>query len=633
MSVDISQIKAEIKEWQRAHRRIHGRDPGKEELRKNPEMQAKYKIWQTSLKAEKEKVNNAGNASVATTPPKRASKSIVPKTMPVQSTAGPATPFSARKIAPKLSPGSSSSSQPKIPNPFSQSPSKGPRPLDLSAAKARASSSKSTRTIPFDSASSARHRPFPILNSDSDEDDNPFAPTSPTRSRRPSSQLVSPSKSAPRRKSSGALLSHSTHMNPSPTRPKRPVGSTAVPAMTPRTKARKRMRGEEVPTTPGDKRRKLVPAIDSVPPPLFGEPRGTKRQSSDNDDDDEIMDSPRKKSAIGANGRVFTSVFDDTAGDEAEDGEELASPRKVTFAFSDPEPADDDVSGSLRSTPPPPPSESGESHAPDEDEDPADEDDDATPPPPTSTSTSRGKPLNPIIPSRWTQDKWDAPAPGTDLSHLRKSQFGKKPPAPDKSKGKAKGKSKQDKSQTTQDRIANPFQLLPPIPGDEPAPKTMRQADGRPKGKDARSGAEMKKRAKEVAAEAEMGQDESSEADEQVEEIVWRPHGPLRATTPNVSLPSSNPIASGNDEGLERADPAQNLPSDLRTLLSIHSTRQDDLKQEALARDLLAGRARTSTAVEVWGIGDLGDWEGEECDGEEGDWESEPEGWTGGVEM
>ncbi|KAG9075618.1 hypothetical protein FS749_012702 [Ceratobasidium sp. UAMH 11750] len=398
--------------------------------------------------------------------------------------------------------------------------------------------------------------------------------------------------------------------------------------MTPRTKARKRMRGEEVPTTPGDKRRKLVPAkdIDSIPPPLFGEPRGTKRQSSDNDDDDEIMDSPRKKSAIGANGRVFTSVFDDSAGDGDGEEDELASPRKVAFALSEPETFDDGIS---RSTPPPPPSESGESHAPDEDED----EDNATPSPPASTSTSRGKPLNPIIPGRWTQDKWDAPAPGTDLSHLRKGQLGKKPPASDKSRAKPKGKSKPDEGQTTLQRIANPFELLPPIPGDEPAPKNTRQADGKFKGKDIKSAAEMKKRAKEVAAEVEMEQNESSDVDEQVQEIAWRPHGPLRATTPSVPLPLSNPTANDNDEELEQADLAQHLPSDLRTLLSIRSSRQDDLKQEALARDLLAGRARTSTAVEVWGVGDLGDWEGEEGEGEEGDWESEPEGWTGGVEM
>jgi hypothetical protein len=38
MSDSISKIKAEIKEWQRAYRRVHGRDPGKDELRKNPEM-------------------------------------------------------------------------------------------------------------------------------------------------------------------------------------------------------------------------------------------------------------------------------------------------------------------------------------------------------------------------------------------------------------------------------------------------------------------------------------------------------------------------------------------------------------------------------------------------------------------
>ncbi|KAG9118559.1 hypothetical protein FRC07_006870, partial [Ceratobasidium sp. 392] len=152
------------------------------------------------------------------------------------------------------------------------------------------------------------------------------------------------------------------------------------------------------------------------------------------------------------------------------------------------------------------------------------------------------------------------------------------------------------------------------------------------KGKDFKSAAEMKKRAKEVAAEVETEQNESSDVDEHVEEIAWRPHGPLRSTTSASTPPSGNPATVDDDE-LERDDPAHNLPSDLRTLLSIHSTHRDDAKAEVLARDILAGRARTSKAVEVWGIGDLGDWEGEEGDGEEGDWESEPEGWTGGVEM
>ncbi|QRV83177.1 DNA replication and checkpoint protein [Ceratobasidium sp. AG-Ba] len=616
MSTDIAQIKAEIKEWQRAHRKIHGRDPGKEELKKNPEMQAKYKIWQASIKAEKE----AAAKPTTTTPPQRTG--LPKKTLPSQpKQTAPATPFSARKLRPEVSL-TSSSSQPKIANPFSQSPAKGPRAPDFSVA----SSSKSTRTIPFNSTSSARHRPFPMLDSDSDqdndEDDNPFAPTSPTRSRR-ASQLVTPSKSALRRKSSTALSS--------PTRPNQSPTRSRLATLTPRTKARKRMRGEEVPTTPGDKRRKLVPLSqpDTIPPIQFGlglgtsnlsESRGTKRPSSDVDEDeDEIMDSPRKKSAVASNGRVYTSIFDE-------------SPRKVAFALSE---DDDDDDAGMRSTPPPPPSSDAVS--------PPEDNDSATPPPMRSASSSlkSTKPLNPIV--QMTNDTWDAPVAGTDLSHLRKGQLGKKPVP---TKAKAKDKAKEKEKEAAQERVANPFELLPPMPNDEPPPKKnwsgakkewkdggkqdwkdgAGKKDGEKKA-EWKSAAEMKKRAKELAAEVEANQGESSDVDVEVQEIEWKPHGPLRATSIG---PLSQQSQHDEDLGEGDHDIAQDLPSDLRTFLSIHPSKRDKIDKDTLARDILAGRARPGAGIEVWGVG----WEeGEEDEEGEGDWDSEPEGWTGGVEM
>lgn len=658
MSADISQIKAEIKEWQRAHRRIHGRDPGKEELRKNPEMEAKYKIWQASIKAEKDKgKTKSGDASDTrnneTTPPKRAPKSIVPKNMPIESAPGPATPFSARKKRAALaarSPTSPSPDQPSIPNPFSQSPSRKQQKvpaLDFSASKARGSSSQSARIVPFDSASSARHRPFPslsknLLDSDddsgNDDDDNPFV-VSPTRSRsRRPSQVVSPSKSASKRRGAGSSalttptssrITRSSDLNLSPTKPKWPLDAAAA-AMTPRTKARKRMRGEEVPTTPGDKRRKLVSGPDAVtdkPATLFGDhsasaARGMKRSTPEDDEDaeDEILDSPKKKTAVGVNGRVFTNMFDG----------EMSSPRKVSFALSD---ADEDED--VASSPPPPPSESGDSEAPDADEDIQDSSEADVQPDPPAPTTSRNKPLGPVIPGRWTQDSWDAPTPGADLTHLRKHQFGKN--AAEKGKGKTtkrgrRGSHSDDNKDGKKDkekaRLANPFELLPPIPGDEPPSQGGRTGtkygEGKGKGgkgKAAESAAALKKLAKEAD---EMDEEEEEWAEDAVNEIPWRPHGPLRAAP--APTPSSSQ-AMATDDTEEPPDLAQNLPTDLRTLLSIHSSRREDTKVDALARDVLAGRSTRVT--DVWGVGDV---EEVETEGE-GDWDSEPEGWTGGVEM
>jgi hypothetical protein len=306
-------------------------------------LEAKYKLWQESLRSD------GGNATItstvkqasqegntAVTPPKRAPKLLVPKQMPVQSTStGPATPFSARKklTRERESPISPPSEQPSHPNPFSQSRGKqhGTVVVPVRSASKPTASSQSSRIIPFDSSSSARHRTFPafppnLLNSDSDDDDNPFAapdPISPTRSRR-ASQLITPSKSALRHQGSSAVSTPSsimkkcsTNLELSPTRPKH-LSGTALPMMTPRTKARKRMRGEEVPATPGDKRRKLGLATTDKALVVFGESsgRGMKRltpEDEDDEDDEEIVNSPKKKSALAANGRVFTNMFDETS--------------------------------------------------------------------------------------------------------------------------------------------------------------------------------------------------------------------------------------------------------------------------------------------------------------------------------
>ncbi|KAG8687785.1 hypothetical protein FRC11_006592, partial [Ceratobasidium sp. 423] len=283
MSADIAKIKTEIKEWQRAYRRTHGRDPGKDELRKNPEMRkfpyssiyAKYKIWQDSLKAPKAPPHKQDDD--ASTPP-RPSRSLIPKTMPVQSASkGPATPFSARKkqVASKAS----SSSDDRIPAP------------DLSSAKR--ASSQSSRIIPFNSASKSQTRIFPSLLASDSDDDNPFAapgPVSPSRSRRASPnkplQQTSPSKPFESPLKSDLLRT--------PSKPEaRSSSPESQPFLTPRTKARKRMRGEEVPATPGDKRRKLGAARSILP----------TQDEQEEEDDDEIVDSPRKKRATGANGK------------------------------------------------------------------------------------------------------------------------------------------------------------------------------------------------------------------------------------------------------------------------------------------------------------------------------------------
>ncbi|CAE7100762.1 unnamed protein product [Rhizoctonia solani] len=566
MSTDISQIKIEIKEWQRAYRRVHGRDPGKDELKKNPEMQAKYKIWQDSLKAPKGSSRQQDDE--ASTPP-RPSRSLIPKAMPVQSASkGPATPFSARKkqVARKAS----SSSDERIPAP------------NLSSAK-RGTSSQSSRVIPFNSASKPT-RIFPsLLASDSDED-NPFDapdPVSPSRSRHasPNKPLQSPSKS-------DALRTPSKLRSSSPEN---------LPFLTPRAKARKRMRGEEVPATPGDKRRKLGAARSLL----------TTQDEEDEEDDDEIVDSPKKKRATGANGRVFTGLFDDDAGGSVKSSEAGGEASSVM-----------DETASFRSTPPPPPSEPDHELTPTRSH--SDQDDEPITQPKSRT----------VLPAfgKWTQDTWDAPAPGTDFSHLGKG--GK--PRPEPTKQKAKEKEKKARQLQAQ-AVSNPFDLLPPMPGEEPTASKPRY-DSKPK-----AGVKGRK-GKDKEVDVDDGEGSDGTDDINVNELEWRPMGPLissqtlKSDTSPFGSQIQRPAPSQpepRDEDEPEPDPTTTLPSDLQTLLSLHSTHREFIRSDSLARDVLAGRSVPVRGGEVWGVGDMEDEE----EGEGDDWDSEPEGWKGGVEM
>ncbi|CAE6535444.1 unnamed protein product [Rhizoctonia solani] len=565
MSTDIAKIKVEIKEWQRAYRRTHGRDPGKDELRKNPEMQAKYKIWQDSIKGPSHKHNDQ-----ASTPP-HPTKTLIPKAMPVQSTSkGPTTPFSARKKqAPRRS---SSSSDERIPAP------------DLSSAKRT-----SSRAIPFNSASKSQAPTFPsILASDSD-DDNPFAatdPVSPSRSRRasPNKPLQSPSKST---------------LFQTPSKPKlRSSSPETQPFLTPRTKARKRMRGEEVPATPGDKRRKLGAARSIL------STQDEQDEDDQDDEDDEIIDSPKKKRATTVNGRVFTGLFDDDGmgGGNVEDASSVM-----------------DETSSFRSTPPPPPSEPDHDWTPTRSH--SDQEDDDQP-----ITRPKSRPVLPAI-GKWTHDTWDTPAPGTDFSHLRKG-LGK--PQPDLTKQKPnKAKSKTEKQPNVL-AVSNPFDLLPPMPDEEPAASTSKQyGTSRPKAK------KGKEKEKEKAVEVDDGESSDGTGDMNVNEIEWKPFGPLIGSqTQTQRSDSQTPMSSQTQTQTSRPtlsepDPTATLPSDLRTLLSLHSTRREFLRSDSLARDVLAGRSVPVRGGEVWGVGDMEDEE----EGEGDDWDSEPEGWKGGVEM
>jgi hypothetical protein len=88
------------------------------------------------------------------------------------------------------------------------------------------------------------------------------------------------------------------------------------------------MRGEEVPATPGDKRRKL------------GAARSILSVQDEQEEDDEYVaiDSPKKKRATTTNGKVFTGLFDDEgAGDSSIRGDEGAGADTTSFMDGTPQ--------------------------------------------------------------------------------------------------------------------------------------------------------------------------------------------------------------------------------------------------------------------------------------------------------
>jgi hypothetical protein len=227
------------------------------------------------------------------------------------------------------------------------------------------------------------------------------------------------------------------------------------------------------------------------------------------------------------------------------------------------------------------------------------------------------------------------------LSHLRKGLAkagaavdGKSKATKQPQRGSQPNRNQDSKKVKEEKALSNPFELLPPMPGEETAQPRRRYENGEPrskvKGKVSESSAVLKKRAKEAA---KMEEDEQSDDDTmaEVDEVAWRPYGPLRpadSATLHSSMPNSQATAPDLDS--EEQDPTESLPSELRALLSIQATRREDIKAGILARDVLVGRS--TRGGDVWGIGDVED-DQDDGEGERDDWDSEPEGWTGRVEM
>ncbi|KAH7914789.1 DNA replication and checkpoint protein-domain-containing protein [Hygrophoropsis aurantiaca] len=257
---DITTVRAEIKAWEREFRNNHHRDPSVQDIKYQPSIAEKYKLYKKLSKATVDHAPSAGQSS--SHPP-----STPPRSQTRPSRSGIITkPRAVEPVAPL--PGF---------NPFSPVKDKGKK-LDRSHLLGSSHAPKTTSN-PFATPSKNKSKPPTHLRSVSPD---PFPPIQPF--------MAASSSSRPEQF---------------------PAPNTAV------SRARKRLRGEPVSPSPNKQKRQRVGSKTVLP---F--PRLTSPQSSDDDESDDgkaglgehnssfVIDSP-VKAPVG--GKSFKLLFDDVA--------------------------------------------------------------------------------------------------------------------------------------------------------------------------------------------------------------------------------------------------------------------------------------------------------------------------------
>ncbi|RDB29104.1 hypothetical protein Hypma_015732 [Hypsizygus marmoreus] len=250
-TMDVSTVKAEIKAWERSFKSTHGRDPSVQDIKQQPNIADKYRLYK---KLSKPPTNSLPSTSTQrssdppSTPPRSRSRSRQP--IP---TLLLAQPRALETTAPLSSY-----------NPFSPQKNKGKQ-------KAAPSTTVQPRSNPFTSPFKSKSKPKP------QPQDSPDA--------FPILKLPQPSKT--------------------------PIQSP--PAVSAISRARKRLRGEPVSPSPNKgKRRRITTQTQTTLP--FTKLAPDSSSSEENDDDDRnssfITDSPMKAPA---GGKSFKLLFDESA--------------------------------------------------------------------------------------------------------------------------------------------------------------------------------------------------------------------------------------------------------------------------------------------------------------------------------
>ena len=194
---------------------------------------------------------------------------------------------------------------------------------------------------------------------------------------------------------------------------------------------------------------------------------------------------------------------------------------------------------------------------------------------------------------------------------------------------------------------AGPIALLgllppspPPVKESEQLQKQQQQQQQRLqwKGRSKSTTGKLKKKAKIVPSEGTSGEEYNA-----VEELAWKPVGPLKRRSqvanidgaePDLELELEDPIVVAHskarlvvpvEEPEQEGDFEIDLPDQLKDILALtpssKSSREDE---ETIVRNLLAGKREFLSKVEIWAAGEVP--ETPDDDGDD-DWDGEPVGW------
>ncbi|KAI8980772.1 DNA replication and checkpoint protein-domain-containing protein [Trametes punicea] len=578
--MDVAALRAEIKAWERGFRANHGRDPSVQEIKDQPAIAAKYKLYKSLSKASS--ATSSSSLSKPAAPP-----STPPRSAPRHPPPSSSIVHKSRAI--KVDPPVSTS------NPFSPVKNRKKVPDQLSPPQR---ASHQSRPNPFATPSKSKAKPHVTRRSPSPD---PFPPIQP---------LVMVQRT-----------------------PKAPAADPAV------TRARKRLRGEPVSPSPVKQKRPRVASHAALSfaghAALLDSPDASDGDDAAADPNDTILADTPMKPRTG--GRNFKVLFDDVLPNGDQRPVKSLSSRKKTsssqnvFAGAKRErsraltPASDEEDDwSLK-----PRLKSLETLA--------------AGAAPAKLSQSKIRAVNgkhgipkALVPSK--NDLWSEVGP----SRASSSALGRTTSSvlPSRTSHKRSSPDDRDDGANANASFSNTFLNLPLIPPSPPPPDASKPFGPKyaEKGKAAAFSRKKAKILQDVGA-ADEGDEDSPEDEIQVKEIDpaarppntdrdvdadsdWEAHWRAPPDLDDPALLVASAVEPGKFE--------VNLPDELQRILAISPARAKEIEEEKLVRGLLYGRREThydpNKGGEIWDVGE----DSENAAGTEEEWEGEPVPWEVG---